>query len=283
MAGSRKPTQKKAGSRRPSASSKWSAAYRETRRQKRQQKRQQKEEEKKRQQEQKRRQKEAKKEEKKKRKQERQRAKKRRQRASLSPEEVAALNERKRQHMRQLRASRSQEEYERDLRYQCRNQCRTRESERGRKKIQQSERRRRRDRQVERERLRRFLLQTRRSLGQTQLEPRQRPPWHERTDDDICDDILLRLHNAAGSLMVANSLRLAHLPPGPARQVCIADCGEDLARNVHVTLMDNARCVRDYAEHDLPTMRVCGACGLRCPMTKYEALELDSIKEGYFD
>lgn len=45
----------------------------------------------------------------------------------------------------------------------------------------------------------------------------------------------------------------------------------------------HARCVRDYAEHDLPKMRVCGACGLRCPMTTYEALELDSIKEGYFD
>ena len=102
--------------------------------------------------------------------------------------------------------------------------------------------------------------------------------------DDICNPILLRVHHANGSIMSANSRRLAHLAEdSPDRQVVIEDVKKDIARYVHVTLEDKARCVCDYASKDLPEMKVCGSCGLRCPMTTYNVLDLSTIREGSYD
>ena len=69
----------------------------------------------------------------------------------------------------------------------------------------------------------------------------------------------------------------------PDRQVVIEDVKKDIARYVHVTLEDKARCVRDYASKDLPEMKVCGSCGLRCPMMTYNVLDLSTIREGSYD
>ena len=106
----------------------------------------------------------------------------------------------------------------------------------------------------------------------------------QRTHNDVCNPILLRVHQASGSIMVANSRRLAHLlDDGSNRQVAIGKVKKDIARYVHVTLEDKARCLHDYAKTDLPKMKVCGSCGLRCPLTEYKELDLSTIREGSYD
>ena len=67
----------------------------------------------------------------------------------------------------------------------------------------------------------------------------------ERTE--VAASMLLeRVHDASGSVITANSMRLPTLLDGPARQVAREDVKRDIARYVHVPLETKASCVSDY-------------------------------------
>ena len=78
--------------------------------------------------------------------------------------------------------------------------------------------------------------------------------------------LLEKVHDASGSVITANSMRLRTLPDGPERDVAREDVKRDIERYVHVPLETRARCVADYtADANDVGMHVCGACGLRDP------------------
>ena len=100
----------------------------------------------------------------------------------------------------------------------------------------------------------------------------------ERTE--VAASMLLeRVHDASGSVITANSMRLRTLPDGPAREVARGDVKHDIARYVHVPIETKASCVSDYVDAtEIKEQSICAACGLRDPADRCDlAVDLTEL------
>ena len=102
--------------------------------------------------------------------------------------------------------------------------------------------------------------------------------------EDAAGALLERVHDASGSVITANSMRLRTLADGPDREVARQDVKRDIARYVHVLLATRASCVSDYvAATEIEEQHVCGACGLRDPSDRCEhAVDLTELTSGHW-
>ena len=106
------------------------------------------------------------------------------------------------------------------------------------------------------------------------------------------EDILYDLHASSGAMATANSRRLRTLEceadndeeAAAAYETARADVREDLKTLAHVTIEDNANCVRAFEEcaKQAEQMHICAACGLRDLEETYTLRALSSVPDDHW-